>query len=147
MATLRLDCADPINGKMFLIAVYAYSKRMEVEIVNSATSQATIECLRMIFSRFGLPEMMVTDNGTYFTSSEFQEFAQHNSIRHIHIAPYHPSSNGLAERAVQTFKLGIRKQLNGTLPLLEDMLITFIPIKVIVRIFHHMKKRMMCQFL
>ena len=88
---------------------------MEVEIVNSATSQATIEHLRAIFSRFGLPEVMVTDNGTCFTSSEFQEFAQRNSIRHVHIAPYHPSSNGLAERAVQTFKLGIKKQLAGTL--------------------------------
>jgi len=88
---------------------------MEVEIVNSATSQATIEHLRAIFSRFGLPEVMVTGNGTYFTSSKFQEFARRNSIGHVHIAPYHPSSNGLAERAVYTFKLGIRKQLAGTL--------------------------------
>ena len=112
---LHLDYAGPINGKMFLIVVDAHSKWMEVEIVNSATSQATIECLRMIFARFGLPEVMVTDNGTCFTSSEFQEFAQRNNIRHVRIAPYHPSSNGLAERAVQTFKLGIRKQLTGTL--------------------------------
>ena len=88
---------------------------MEVEIVISATAQATIKHLRMIFARFGLPEVMVTDKGTCFTSSEFQEFAQRNNIRHVHIAPYHPSSNGLAERAVQTFKLGIRKQLAGTL--------------------------------
>ena len=49
---------------------------MEVDIVKS---QATIECLRKIFARFGLPEMMVTDNGTCFTSSEFQEFAQCNN--------------------------------------------------------------------
>ena len=81
--------------------------------MNSATSQATIECLRMIFARFGLPEVMVTDNEISFTSSEFQEFAQRNNIRHVHIAPYHPSSNCLAERAVQTFKLGIKKQLTG----------------------------------
>jgi len=62
-----------------------------------------------------LPEVMLTDNGTCFTSSEFQEFAQRNSIRHVRIAPYHPSSNGLAERALQTLKLGIWKQLAGTL--------------------------------
>ena len=102
-------------AKCFLLVVYAYSKWMEVEIVNSATSQATIECLRMIFARFGLPEMMVTDNGTCFTSIEYQEFVEHNNIRHIRIAPYHPSLNGPAERAVQTFKLGIRKQLTGML--------------------------------
>ena len=100
---------------MFLIVVDAHSKWMEVEIMNSATSQATIESLRTIFASFGLSKMMVTDNGTWFTSSEFQEFAQHNNIRHIRIGPYYPSSNGLAERAVQTFKLGIRKQLTGML--------------------------------
>ena len=112
---IHVGYAGPISGKMFLIVVDAHSKWMEAEIVNSATSQATIECLRMIFARFGLPEVMVTDNGTCFTSSEFQEFAQCNNIRHVRIAPYHPSSNGLAERAVQTFKLGIKKQLTGTL--------------------------------
>ena len=90
---------------------------MEVEIVNSANAPATIEHLRMIFARFGLPEVMVTDNETCFTSSQFQEFAQRNNIRHVRTALYHPSSkfNGLAKRAVQTFKLGIKKQLTGTL--------------------------------
>ena len=67
-----------------------------------------------MFARFDLPEVVVTDNGTCFTSSEFQEFAQRN-IRHLRTAPYHPSSNGLAERAVQTFKLGMKKQLTGSL--------------------------------
>ena len=78
---------------------------MEVELVQSATAHATIEHLRMIFARFGLPEVMVTDNGTYFTSNEFQEFEQCNSIRHVCIVPYHPLSNGLAERAVQTYQV------------------------------------------
>ena len=59
---------------MFLIVIDAHSMWMEVEIVNSATAQATIEHLRAIFARFGLPEVVVTDNGTCFTSSEFQEF-------------------------------------------------------------------------
>jgi len=99
---------------MFLIVIDAHSKWMEVEIVNSATAPATIEHLRLI-ARFGLPEVMVTNNGTRFTSSEFQELAQCNNIRHVRTAPYHPSSNGLSKRAVQTFKLGIKKQLTGTL--------------------------------
>lgn len=60
---------------------------MEVEIGNSATSQATIKCLRIIFARFGLPEMMVTDNGTCFTSSDFQEFVQCNNIRLVFVLP------------------------------------------------------------
>ena len=117
MATHSFGLCRIINGKMFLIVIDAHSEWMEVEIVNSATSQATIECLRMIFARFGLPEVMVTDNGACFASSEFQGYAQCNSIKHVHniIASYHPSSNGLAERAVQTIKLRIKKQLTGML--------------------------------
>ena len=55
-----------------------------------------------MFATHGLPEMLVTDNASYFTSQEFQDFAKLNGIRHVTSAPYHPASNGLAERAVQT---------------------------------------------
>ena len=87
---------------------------MEVETVNTASTQNTIEHLCSMFSRFGLPQLqvMVTDNGTCFTSYEFKEFARLNHIRHLTTAPYHPSSNGLAESAVQTLKLGMKKQIN-----------------------------------
>ena len=37
-----------------------------------------------------------------------------NGIQHIKVAPYHPASNGLAERAVQTFKAGVKKMIVGT---------------------------------
>ena len=57
----------------------------------------------------GLPEIIVSDNATGFTSNEFQEFVTRNGICHIPSAPYHPATNGLAERAVQTFKNAMRK--------------------------------------
>ena len=64
---------------------------------------------------FGIPETVVTDNGSNFTSVEFENFLKSNVIHHIKAAPYHPASNGLAERAVQTFKSGMRKLTDGTL--------------------------------
>ena len=112
---IHIDFAGPFMGKMFLLVVDAHSRWMEVEIVNAASTQNTTEHLRSMFARFGLPKVMVTDNGSCFTSSDFAEFARRNQIRHLRTAPYHPSSNGLAERAVQTFKLGMKKQTNGTL--------------------------------
>ncbi|KAJ8394075.1 hypothetical protein AAFF_G00054190 [Aldrovandia affinis] len=63
-----------------------------------------ISTLRLLFATHGLPDIIVSDNGASFTSAEFQEFARRNSIRHVTTAPYHPSSNGQAERMVQTTK-------------------------------------------
>ena len=63
-----------------------------------------------MFTTHGLPEIVVTDNSSCFKSEEFGEFMRKNN-RHIAGAPYHPSTNGLAERAVQTFKKKTRKKL------------------------------------
>ena len=102
-------------GKMFLTAVDAHSKWMEGVIVNSATSTVTIEKLRAMFATHGLPETLVSDNGSVFVRVEFQEFLRRNGIKHIRTAPYHPASNGQAERAVQTFKNGMKKSTKDTL--------------------------------
>ena len=95
--------------KMFLILIDAHSKWMDVHTVPSATSHSTISVLRTIFASHGLPEILVCDNGTAFTSSEFGIFLRQNGIRHITSAPYHPATNGLAERAVQILKNSLRK--------------------------------------
>ena len=87
---------------MFLLVVDSHSKWIDAVVVSSATSQATIEKLRTIFATFGIPDVLVSNNGTSFTGTEFAAFTRQNGIRHIRTAPYHPSSNGQVERAVQT---------------------------------------------
>ena len=57
---------------------------------------------------------IVTDYGPTFTSDEFGTFLSHTGIKHITVSPYHPESNGLAERNVQTFKKGMIKNEKGT---------------------------------
>ncbi|XP_053698838.1 uncharacterized protein K02A2.6-like [Sabethes cyaneus] len=59
---------------------------------------------REIFSRFGLPSVFVSDHGTQFTSESFEKFLKQNGVTHKMGAPYHPATNGQAERYVQTFK-------------------------------------------
>ena len=51
----------------------------------------------------------MSDNGTGFMSREFKDFVKANGIKHVTSAPYHPSTNGLAERAVQILKQGLKK--------------------------------------
>lgn len=103
---LHIDYAGPFQGKMFLITVDAYSKWIDAQVVSAATSYTTIEHLRSLFATHGIPA--VTDNGTVFKSYEFAEFTQKNGIRHIK-SSYHPSSNGMAERAVKIVKDGLKK--------------------------------------
>ena len=93
---VHADFAGPYEGKMFLILVDAFSK---VTPMSTATSATTIDVLRAIFATHGLPEAFVTDNGPQFTSAEFKTFVEKNGIRHLRSAPYHPATNGLAERS------------------------------------------------
>ena len=116
---LHLDFAGPFLGHNYLVLVDAHSKWMDVQLMTSTTSAKTIEKLRMIFSTHGLPLKIVTDNGTAFTSNEFRQFMEQNGIKHVTSAPYHPSSNGLAERAVQTFKRAIERM--SDLPIQERL--------------------------
>ena len=98
-----MDYAGPY-GEMLLVIVDAFSILIEVAIMKQTTSTATIRKLREVFAQHGLPDMLVSDNGTNFTSEEFADFMRANGVIYVKTAPYHPSSNGLAERAVQTVK-------------------------------------------
>ena len=73
------------------------------------TAKKAIEKCREIFTIFGLPRVLVSNNGRTFISSEFQNFLKENGIIHKRTAPYNPSTNGFAERFVQTLKQALRK--------------------------------------
>jgi transposase InsO family protein len=106
---IHIDYAGPFMGSMFLIVVDAYSKWLEVCRVNQANSAATISHLRRIFTTFGIPEHVVSDNGTHFTSEEVEDFLHKNNVHHTRTPPGHPASNGMAERYVGYFKTQMKK--------------------------------------
>lgn len=106
---LHLDFAGPFQGKILFIVVDAYSKWPEVKVVPSTSSAAVIKALRDMFSTHGLPDTIMTDNGTAFTSWDFKEFLRRNGVKHVLSSPYHPSSNGQVERMVGTVKQHLRK--------------------------------------
>lgn len=64
-----------------------------------------------MFVRHGFPEQIVCPQ---FTSEEFAVFLKLNGVRS---APYHPSTNGLAERFVQSLKQGLKASVHTGLPL------------------------------
>nr|VZI36116.1 unnamed protein product [Spirometra erinaceieuropaei] len=80
-----------------------------VQRCSRSTASATIAFLRRIFGKHGLPEVLVSDNGSQFTSSTFEDFYRQHKIQHLRSPPYHPPSNGQAERFVDTFKGALLK--------------------------------------
>jgi len=58
-----------------------------------------LQKIRSMLTTHGLPKKVVSDNGSVFTSSIFENFLQKNGIHYIRTASYHPALNSLAERA------------------------------------------------
>ena len=106
------DFAGPFLGNMFLLLVDAHFKWMDIYTMSSITSEATIGNLKASFSTHGSLYVLVTDNGPSFKSESFHQFVSLNGIQHL--TSYHPASNGLAERAVQTFKNAMKKLSGGS---------------------------------
>ena len=74
MGPIHIDHAGPFHEKLFLVAIDAHSKWIDVQIVKSTASETTIAKLRTMFATHGIPEQLVSDNATGFTSTDFKEF-------------------------------------------------------------------------
>lgn len=106
---IHIDFLGPFLNQMYLIVVDAFSKWVECfPMASSYGSKAVINRLCELIARVGIPNVIVSDNGTSFTSEEFKNFCSLNGIKHICSPPYHPSSNGQAEAFVKIIKKGLK---------------------------------------
>ncbi|GFN76162.1 transposon tf2-9 polyprotein [Plakobranchus ocellatus] len=110
---VHIDHAINFRGHNWLVMVDAFSKYPCIHLMTSITTKVTTRKLDGDFAHFGYPHAIVTDNATCFSSAEFQTWCEQRGIEHLHGAPYHPETNGTAERLVQTFKQSLKK---STLP-------------------------------
>ena len=110
--TMVMDFAGPFMGRFYLVVVDAYSKWPEVIPMVTTPANKTIIELRKIFHE--LPEEIITGNGAQFISELFEQFLWENGIKYIRSAPYHPFTNGEAERFVQRFKNAMKAAKNDS---------------------------------
>ena len=82
--------------------------------MKSTSALATIDRLRSWFARFGLRLEVVSDNGPQFSSEMFKDFCRKYGIKSHKSSPWHPSSNGKAERLVQSLKASLKGQKSET---------------------------------
>lgn len=97
------------KGRTYLILIDSSSKWIEVFEMSRTNASAVVKELRATFTRFGLPVVVVSDQGPPFTSAEFRQFLTHNGIEQLFSPAYHPASNGAAEQAVKLCKRAIKK--------------------------------------
>ena len=88
----------------YILIIDYFSRFIEVIKLKSTTSGAIIEALKSVFSRYGMPEIVMSDNGPQYSSNEFNVFAKKYNFSHVTSSPLFPQSNGQVERAIQTVK-------------------------------------------
>ena len=93
---------------LLLILVDAFSGWPEAIPVPNREASTVRRVLQVIFSRNGVPRVLVSDNAAEFTDQKLDEWLTRIGCRSIKIPPYHPQSNGIAERMVQTVKRGLK---------------------------------------
>ena len=82
------------KGRDYLLCVDYYSKFPEIQLLGDKTSQQSVQALKSIFARHGIPECVVTDNGPCFASAVFKKFSKAWGFDVVYSSPLHSQSNG-----------------------------------------------------
>ncbi|XP_016185408.1 uncharacterized protein LOC107627044 [Arachis ipaensis] len=113
----------PGQLRYLIVAIDYYTKWIEAESLASITA---IQCQkflwRQIVSRFGIPEIVISDNGTQFTDRKFREFLEGLHVSHRFSLVEHPQTNGQVESANKIIVKGLKKRLDEAKGLWADEL-------------------------
>ena len=111
---IAMDIVGPLpksrSGKRFILVVCDYATRYpEAVPLRSTDAEHIAEELVQLFSRVGIPEEVLTDQGANFMSQLLAEVYKLLRVKPIRTSPYHPQTDGLVERFNQTLKAMLRK--------------------------------------
>lgn len=101
-----------LNGRSYLLAVDYFTKFPELSLLNSTTSECIVNHLKSIFSRNGIPKIVMSDGGPQFSSEKFSNFSKEWDFEHKFSSPEYPQSNGMVERTIQTVKNILKKAIH-----------------------------------
>jgi transposase InsO family protein len=92
-------------------AIDKFTKWIEFKPIASLTSAKAVEFIQDIIFRFRIPNNIITDLGSNFTSSEFFDFSEQKSIQIKYASVAHPRANGQKERANGMILEALRKKV------------------------------------
>lgn len=103
-----------IHGHDFLIIADYHSKFPVVERLPKDTSSNTVASITAkIFSMFGVPNVIISDNGPQFTGQAYRQLMQKYGISHVTSSPHHSQSHGFIERTIRTIKSLMNKSASN----------------------------------
>jgi ribonuclease HI/transposase InsO family protein len=105
----------PGGFKHLLVAIDKFSKWIEVRPLTSIRSEHAVAFFTNIIHRFGVPNSIITDNGTQFTGKKFLDFCEDHHIRVDWAAVAHPMTNGQVERANGMILHGLKPRIYNDL--------------------------------
>lgn len=95
---VSMDFCGPLpSGDYLLVLVDEFSRYPVVEILKSVSAAAVLPVLDKVFSVFGFPKILKSDNGSPFNSAQFARYASHSGFTHRRITPCWPRANAQAE--------------------------------------------------
>ncbi|XP_015950200.1 uncharacterized protein LOC107475065 [Arachis duranensis] len=113
----------PGQLRYLIVAIDYYTKWIEAEPLASITAAQCRKFLRrQIITRFGIPEIVISDNGTQFADKKFREFLEGLRISHRFSSVEHPQTNGQMESANKIIVKALKKRLDEAKGLWADEL-------------------------
>ena len=102
------------QDKTYMVAVDLFSRFPVVRQLHGESMKLVLDALKDVFSDFGIPETIISDNGPCCKSQEFNEFCVRFEINHTTGASYNHQANSIAECMIQTIKQLMVKNQNDT---------------------------------
>ena len=103
--TLHVDFYGPLQTKEYLLVVIdRYLRFPEVDIVHSTKAAAVIPKLDGMFAVHGIPDVLISDNGPPFNSTDYKRYLETLGIKPKFSTPLWPQGNGQAERFMQSLR-------------------------------------------
>ena len=94
-----------------LVAIDKFTKWIEAKMITTIDSKEAVTFFLDIAYRFGMPNSIITDNGTNFTGHQFQQFADRYGIRIDWASVEHPRTKGQVERANGLILQGLKPRI------------------------------------
>ena len=103
-----------VGGYRFMLTcIDSASRWPEALPIRTTTSRVVTSCLESIFTRWGFPEELTSDNGSQFVSLTFKKWLRDKGIAHSRSTPYHPQGNGVVERLHRTLNAVVSKTVES----------------------------------